>query len=162
MIGKAAQQRLVRFTMLLITKWGSRYIRDTPKAGGFKYFRLVSENWGIKFSFHPDNILENYKAQKQAFTAGVGPYCFGYTVIPKFDRNRSLAFYVTESVPVLYDILGDYWPSDEQNKKYHVHYFYKKISRFFMKIYGKQFNDAKPTNCGVKNGEIICIDFDSI
>ena len=168
MISENAQQRLVRLAMVLITKWGNYSITYTPTAGGYKYFRMITESWGIKFSRNPANIELNYDGQLAAWKRGLGPYCFGYTEIPNFFNNSrfyettTLAFYVTETVPVLSSVMRDYCVTKDWEKKLNYKYWLKKIHNFFDYYYqnGNWF-DEKANNLGLKDGRVICIDFDT-
>lgn len=152
MISKLAAKRLYRYALKVASKVRSQ------SSGSFKSFTKLTESWGIKFARDKENIIRNFALQRRASRFGLGPYCFGL-----FKCLHCSGFhiygYITEVVQVESDTdkHNRFWDEARDNEKCVRHL----CRRLWWAIHFN-FEDTQWRNMGIKNGKLLCIDFDPL
>lgn len=119
--------------------------------GGFKVFIRLNNKLGIKICGHKRLRDNNYSHQESASLFGLGPEVYG-----KFDIeicNKTLYGYYTEVVEIFKDL--------ENYSKEYSHNDLNKLGKDLLSTTGFRFDDSDYNNVGIKNGVLVCIDFDS-
>jgi hypothetical protein len=120
-------------------------------AGSFKVFVKLNSKLGIKLTNSEIVRDQNYARQESASKVGLGPDVYGTFEIVV--NEKTLYGYYTEVV----EIYG--------NKDENIEMFSRSnlddLKRNLLYETGFDCFDIRPYNAGVKNGRLVCIDFDS-
>ena len=143
-------------TIKMTVKQVEKLAKSSHKVCGcFNFFFKVTDRIGIKGTMSEAERDGNYDRQSLAAKHGLGPEVFG-----KIDfeyKGKKVFAYFTEIVTVF---------NDELSTKEYIHFyrFHKEnigglCDELEEKI-GFVFLDCHNGNTGIKNGKLICIDFD--
>lgn len=129
-----------------------RIVEGSPKKNGsFNLFIPLNEEVAVKASI-TESIKNNYERQKEASEYGLGPDTYGLVEFNYLDRKWY--GYLTEIV----ETFDDYLEFEESG-------YYFSLSELVNELKEKtgfHFRDNHFGNVGVKNGKLVCIDFDNI
>ncbi len=168
MLTQAAESRLIR---LARNKLRTGVLHElSTDSGCFNYFIPITETIAVKVSkYDPEtdmdgaggSLSEKYYRQREAYEHGLGPYCFG---IFRFEDSAGDYYqgYLTEIVPMaetVYPELVDVRRADMCGTKHRINV--KHLVYRLFKNTNFSFYDYHSGNLGVKNGRLICIDFDA-
>ena len=131
-----------------------RIVEGSPKSNGrTNLFFPLTEDIGIKASLIKDIRDENHDTQEKASKFGLGPLVYGKV---EFDYlGEKWYAYLTEIVETISfdDYYGENYDEYEEQKSDLVDLLSEEIDF--------NFRDDHPGNIGFKNGNMVCIDFDS-
>lgn len=128
-----------------------RIVQGSPKVNGFyNLFFPLNETVAVKASLIP--IDGNYERQKAAAEHGLGPETYG---LVEFNYlGKKWYGYFTEIVKVFNNI--EEWYNSEFSSRIERN----RLRTELKEMIGFNFTDYHYGNLGVKNGKLICIDFD--
>lgn len=133
-------------------------MESSPKrAGSFNLFFKLTENIAMKATCCPDERDYNYKRQTKAATKGLGPETFG--IIDFSYEGVEYYGYLTEVV----EVYQDYSAIGESYK--FINIMDNQLGDLTDRLYAEvnfEFTDRHRYNLGIKNGKLICIDFDVV
>lgn len=125
---------------------------ESSKHGSFNLFVRLNNKIGIKFNTSKKIRDANYARQEEASKIGLGPDVYGYFDVTMEDTI--LYGYLTEIVTVL----GPEMTEEEEELFWELRNEESdKLSEIF-----PWFRDNHEYNVGIKNGKLVCIDFDSL
>lgn len=134
-------------------------ISSSPrKNGSFNLFFKLNDNIGIKLSNNKYQRDSNYKNQENAAKFGLGPDVYGMIDNVNYEGETYYGYF-TEIVWVLEDfnnISKDFWDLMH-------HTFREDRADLIGDLQSKTgfiFTDSHYANIGVKDGKLVCIDFD--
>ena len=127
-------------------------IEGSPKKNGsYNLFFPINETIAVKASIS-ESIKNNYERQKNASEYGLGPDTYGLVEFNYLDKKWY--GYLTEIVETFDD-------SYEFEKSGYYSSLFELIDELKNKT-GFHFRDNHFGNVGIKNGKLVCIDFDNI
>lgn len=127
-------------------------IEGSPKKNGsFNLFFPLNETIAVKASIS-ESIKNNYERQKKASEYGLGPDTYGLVEFNYLDKKWY--GYLTEIVETFDNCY-------EFEKSGYYSSLFELIDELKNKT-GFHFRDNHFGNVGIKNGKLVCIDFDNI
>ena len=134
-------------------------ISSSPrKNGAFNLFFKLNDKIGIKLSNNVEQRDNNYHRQENAAKFGLGPDVYGMIDNVNYEGETYYGYF-TEIVWVLEDFNNI--PSDFWNLMHHTFQEDRvNLKSDLMHYTGFNFSDNHYANIGVKDGKLVCIDFD--
>jgi hypothetical protein len=134
-------------------------ISSSPRKNGcFNLFFKLNDKIGIKLCYNKCQRDSNYKNQENASKFGLGPDVYGMIDNVNYEEETYYGYF-TEIVWVLEDynnIPDDFWDL--------MHHTFQEdrvnLKSDLMHYTGFNFSDNHHANIGVKDGKLVCIDFD--
>lgn len=123
-------------------------INNRSPYGSYTIFVKLNDSIGVKLTRDIAVRDGNFLRQQEAAKYGLGPEVYG-KIDDIYYRGDTYYGYFTEVVEV-----ADWNSFYNENEDSLCQELEEKIAF--------DFYDCKPNNCGIKNGKLICIDFDSI
>lgn len=136
-------------------------LKKVRKNGCFNLFFDINGKIGLKLSQLKSQRDENYENQKKVYELGYAPKVYGKIDNVQY-KGVNYFGYFTEVVETLGDNLSSSTPEDLKHKK-EIRNIYREQIEKLVDIINQifYFYDSGLGNFGIKDGKLICIDFDS-